>query len=127
MKLLETIDCDALLARAKALRNGLGCKINLPSAKEAFQNPEIVGGRNYHASITFEDGKIWLARFKLPNHTDVPLEEKNFDRRSEFATYRFLEGTLVPAPEAYEYADDGDASNAVGQDISSLRNCRASR
>ena len=114
LKLLRTIDCDALLARAKALRHGMSCELDLPGAREAFQNPEIVGGRNYHASITFEDGKVWLARFKLPNHTDVPLEEKNFDRRSEFATYRFLGRTSVPALEAYEYADDGDASNAVG-------------
>ncbi|KAG6121850.1 hypothetical protein E4U14_001006 [Claviceps sp. LM454 group G7] len=60
---------------------------------------DVVGGRNYHGSIVFEDGKAWLARFRLPNHNAPPVEERNFD-----------------LPRVYDYgdADDEDPSNAVG-------------
>ncbi|KAG6091688.1 hypothetical protein E4U30_006409 [Claviceps sp. LM220 group G6] len=77
---------------------------------------DVVGGRNYHGSIVFEDGKAWLARFRLPNHNAPPVEERNFDRRSEFATYRFLAEAAIPFPRVYDYgdADDEDPSNAVG-------------
>lgn len=90
------------------------CTVYLPAPDQAYLNPEIVGGRNYHGSIVFEDGKAWLARFRLPNHNEPPVEERNFDRRSEFATYRFLAEAAVPAPRVYDYADDEDPSNAVG-------------
>ena len=113
-KLLGSINCDALCARATALRDGLCCALTLPSAEKAYANSDIVGGRNYHATITFDDGKIWLARFRLPNHNAPATEEGNFDRRSEFTTYRFLATTSIPVPEVHDYADDGDVSNAVG-------------
>ncbi|KAI9875352.1 MAG: hypothetical protein M1830_008587 [Pleopsidium flavum] len=112
--LLQTINCDALRIRAEALRNGIRCTISLPSAKEAYFNFDILGGCNYHASILFEDGKNWLARFRLPNHNAPPLQERNFDRRSEFATYRFLAGTSVPVSQVYDFADDEDPVNLVG-------------
>lgn len=113
-KLLETINRDALCARAEALRDGLKCTLNLPIAEKAYFNFDILGGRNYHGSIVFEDGKAWLARFRLPNHNEPPLQERNFDRRSEFATYRFLARTAAPVPEVYDVADDGDPKNPVG-------------
>jgi hypothetical protein len=90
------------------------CTVSLPSANQAYLNMDIVGGRNYHGSIVFGDGKVWLARFRLPNHNAPPVEERNFDRRSEFATYRFLAEAAVPVPRVYDYADDEDPSNAVG-------------
>lgn len=112
--LLETIDCDALRARAEFLRDGTKCKVNLPTAPESYFNFDIIGGRNYHGSILFEDGIIWLARFRLPNHNMPPIKEKNFDRRSEFATYKFLANTAIPVPQVYDVADDEDDLNSVG-------------
>jgi len=112
--LLESIDYDALCVRAEGLRDGVKCTVNFPPANEAYCNCDVVGGRNYHGSIVFDDGKTWMARFKLPNHTEPPLQERNFDRRSEFATYRFLATADVPAPEVYDCADDDDPTNLVG-------------
>ncbi|RDL39399.1 Uncharacterized protein BP5553_03739 [Venustampulla echinocandica] len=113
-RLLETINCDALCARAETLRDGIKCTVNLPSADTAYFNFDVLGGCNYHGSIVFEDGKTWLARFRLPNHNEPPLQERNFDRCSEFATYRFLARTAVPVPEVYDCADDDDPINLVG-------------
>ncbi|KAF4634554.1 hypothetical protein G7Y89_g3551 [Cudoniella acicularis] len=52
--------------------------------------------------------------FALPNHNEPPPQERNFDRRSEFATYRFLARTAVPVPEVYDCADDDDPTNLIG-------------
>lgn len=112
--LIDSIDGDALRERAETLRHGTKCTVTLPAANQAYLNTDIVGGRNYHGSIVFEDGQAWLARFRLPNHNAPPVEERNFDRRSEFATYRFLAEAAVPVPRVYDYADDEDPSNAVG-------------
>jgi hypothetical protein len=112
--LLKTINHEALCIRAETLRGGIKCVVQLPSADQAYFNHEVVGGCNYHASIVFEDGKTWLARFRLPNHNEPPLKERNFDRRSEFATYCFLAKATVPVSEVYECADDDDPSNPVG-------------
>ncbi|KAI0543866.1 hypothetical protein F4679DRAFT_577314 [Xylaria curta] len=113
-RLLTTINRDALRARAESLRNGIKCTVHLPPPDQAYFNFEVHGGRNYHGSIVFDDGKTWLARFRLPNHNEPPLQERNFDRRSEFATYRFLAETAIPVPEVYDCADDGDPMNRVG-------------
>ncbi|TRX96856.1 hypothetical protein FHL15_002162 [Xylaria flabelliformis] len=113
-KLLATINCDALRARAETLRNGVKCTVNLPPPDQAYFNFEVHGGCNYHGSIVFEDGKTWLARFRLPNHNEPPLQERNFDRRSEFATYRFLAKTAIPVPQVYDCADDEDPMNLIG-------------
>lgn len=113
-RLLETINCDALRSRAETLRNGIRCTVNLPSPSQAYFNFDVLGGCNYHGSIEFEDGKTWLSRFRLPNHNEPPLQEKNFDRRSEFATYSFLAQTTVPVPKVYDCADDNDPLNLVG-------------
>ena len=113
-RLLETINSDALRLRAETLRDGIKCTVNLPSADQAYFNFDVLGGCNYHGSIVFEDGKTWLARFRLPNHNEPPLQERNFDGRSEFATYCFLAGTAVPVPEVYDFADDDDPMNLVG-------------
>ena len=112
-RLLETINCDALCVRAETLRGGMKCTVNLPSADQAYCNYDVLGGCNYHGSIIFEDGKTWLARFRLPNHNEPPLEERNFDRRSEFATYCFLARTTVPVPKVYDCVDDDDPLNLV--------------
>lgn len=113
-RLLETINYDALRMRAERLRGGIKCTVDLLSAAQSYFNFGVLGGCNYHCSIMFEDGKTWLARFRLPNHSAPPLQERNFDRRSEFATYCFLAKTAVPVPEVYDCADDNDPANLVG-------------
>lgn len=113
LSLLNRINSDALQARAETLR----CKprhISLPAPDKAYYNFSIVGGRNYHASIVFEDGVTRLARFRLPNHNDPPVEERNFDRRSEYATYNYLAQATVLVPKVFEVADDNDPHNPVG-------------
>ncbi|KAJ2906478.1 hypothetical protein MKZ38_001459 [Zalerion maritima] len=112
--LIDSINDDALRERAETLRHGMKCTVSLPVANQAYLNMDIVGGRNYHGLIVFEDGKAWLARFRLPNHNAPPVEERNFDRCSEFATYRFLAEAGVPVPRVYDCADDEDPSNTVG-------------
>src|SRR5947207_11981613 len=113
-RLLQTIDTKALCARAETVRDGIKCTINLLTAEEACFNFDIYGGRNYHISIGFKDGITWLARFRLPNHNAPQAAERNFDRRSEFAIYRFLATTSVPVPKVYDVADDNDPANHVG-------------
>ena len=113
-RLLETINQDALCVRAETLRDGIKYTVNLPLADQAYFNFDVLGGCNYHGSIVFEDGKTWLARFRLPNHNEPPLQERNFGRRSEFATYCFLARTTVPVPKVYDRADDDDPLNLVG-------------
>ncbi|KAI1174119.1 hypothetical protein F4777DRAFT_555322 [Nemania sp. FL0916] len=114
--LIDSIDGNALRKRAETLRHGMKCTVSLPAADQAYLNTDVVGGRHYHGFIMFEDGKVWLARFRLPNHNAPPVEERNFDRRSEFATYRYLAeaAAAVPVARVYDYADDEDPSNAVG-------------
>ncbi|KKF96873.1 hypothetical protein CFO_g758 [Ceratocystis platani] len=78
--LIDSIDSDALRERAETLRHGMKCTVSLPPANEACFNMDVVERRNYHGSIVFEDGKAWLARFRLPSHNAPPVEERNFDR-----------------------------------------------
>ncbi|PVH90461.1 hypothetical protein DM02DRAFT_665053 [Periconia macrospinosa] len=111
--LIDSIDGNAFRKRAETLR-GIKCTVSLPAPYQAYLNMDIIGGRNYHGSIVFEDGKAWLARFRLPNHNAPLVEERNFDRCSEFSTYRFLAEADVPVPRVYDYANDEDLTNAVG-------------
>lgn len=113
-RLLDTINQDALRVRAETLRPGIKCTVNLPSAEQAYFNFDVLGGRNHHGSIEFEDGKTWLARFRLPNNNEPLLQERNFDRRSEFATYCFLARSAIPVPQVYDCAGDGDPLNLIG-------------
>lgn len=55
--LIDSINGDALRERAETLRHGMKCTVSLPAANEAYFNMDVVGGRNYHGSIVFEDGK----------------------------------------------------------------------
>jgi hypothetical protein len=112
-RLLETINYDTLCVCVETLRDGIKCTVNLLSADQAYFNFDILSRCNYYGSIVFEDGKTWLARFRLPNHNEPPLQERNFDRHSEFATYCFLAGTAIPVPEVYDYTNNNDSINLV--------------
>lgn len=111
--LLGNIDSNALQARAEALRD-MSCHVVLPTPEKAYDNASVIYGSNYHGSIVFQDGVTWLARFRLPNHNNPPVEERNFNRRSEYATYSFLRKSSVPVPKVFEVADDNDPNNPVG-------------
>lgn len=113
LSLLCKINSNALKVRAETLR-GVNCSVNLPPPQKAYCNFDILGRNNYHASIAFEDGVTWLARFRLPNHWNPPTEERNFDRRSEYATYCYLAQASIPVPKVFDIADDNDPDNPVG-------------
>lgn len=113
-QLLLTINSDQLRARATTLRSGVKCTVHLHAADIAYFNADILAGCNYHASVNFEDGINWLARFRLPNHNAPPPQEKNFDRRSEFATYVALANAGVPVPKVFDVADDHNPLNLIG-------------
>lgn len=100
--------------RAESLLGGIKCVVNLPTADQAYFNSNVLDGRDYHGSIMFDDGKTQLAKFRLPNHNEPPLQERIFDRRSKFATHRVLAGIAVLIPQVYDCADDGDPTNPVG-------------
>lgn len=111
--LIDSINGDALRERAETLRNGMKCTVSLPIANQAYLNMDVVRGRNYYGSIVFEDGKAWLVRFRLPNHNAPPVEERNFDRYSEFAIYRFLAEAAIPVLRVYDFANNKDLSNTI--------------
>lgn len=71
------------------------------------------GGFNLHVDITFDDGIIWLARFRLLQINQPSTEKVNFDRMSEVATYQLLRSTTIPVPQVFDFAPDGD-NNQVG-------------
>lgn len=111
--LLKTIDQNVLSTRLELLRDGKRYKFDLPLAHDTYFSFDIIGGCNHHGSIVFEDGKIWLARFRLLNRNEALLEEKTLDRRSEFAAYKFLANTATPVPHDYNIADDSDPQKLV--------------
>ena len=72
-----------------------------------------MGGMNYHIEIHFEDEVIWLARVRRFNATSPPPAIRDHILKSEFATYKFLEKTAVPAPRVYDFAIEGP-NNPIG-------------
>lgn len=72
------------------------------------------GGFNLHVDIKFEDGIVWIARFRLLKVNRPSIEKINFDRLSEVATYRLLHQTTLPVPAVYDFALDGSEDNPVG-------------
>lgn len=63
-----------------------------------------MGGQNCHVDIEFEDGTIWLARFRLDHPMHPPRQIQSYIFSGEIATLRFLENTSVPAPKVFAYA-----------------------
>jgi aminoglycoside phosphotransferase (APT) family kinase protein len=75
-----------------------------------------MGGQNCHVDIKFDDGVVWIARFRLDNDPTLPpraTQEKIF--ASEVATLRFLSNTTVPVPAVFyaSFEDKGIGSPVV--------------
>ncbi|KJZ71636.1 hypothetical protein HIM_08948 [Hirsutella minnesotensis 3608] len=100
--LIRKINISALRARASFLRQGKPCSIP-PAKYDGASRSSVMGGMNFHVEICFEDGVVWMARFRRSNATSPPTAIRNFIMRSEVATLMFLEKTSVPAPKLYDF------------------------
>ncbi|KAH7322687.1 hypothetical protein B0I35DRAFT_450033 [Stachybotrys elegans] len=73
------------------------------------------GGQNCHAEIVFEDGVVWLVRFRLSSPISPPPEVRDYVLQSEAATMQFLEHhTNIPSPKVFDWACESDSSNTTG-------------
>ncbi|KAG6284998.1 hypothetical protein E4U46_006331 [Claviceps purpurea] len=74
-----------------------------------------MGGQNCHADITFEDGVVWLARFRVVSAVAPPPEVRDYILQSEATTMQFLEcHTRVPCPRVFDWACESDPTNTIG-------------
>lgn len=75
---------------------------------------EIMGGMNYHISISFIDGEDWICRIRRSNASSPPQELQDAILLCEVATLHYLSRfTKVPVPKIHGYALAG-ADNPVG-------------
>ncbi|KAG6178771.1 hypothetical protein E4U47_007611 [Claviceps purpurea] len=75
----------------------------------------MMGGQNCHAEITFEDGVVWLARFRIVSVIAPPPEVRDYILQSEALTMQFLERhTRVPCPRVFDWACESDPTNTIG-------------
>ncbi|KAG6106677.1 hypothetical protein E4U31_000660 [Claviceps sp. LM219 group G6] len=73
------------------------------------------GGLNCHAEIKFEDGVVWLARFRILSAIAPPPEVRDYVLQSEAMTMQFLDRhTRVPSPRVFDWACETDPMNTIG-------------
>lgn len=111
--MIHQIDISALCARASLLRNGVICSASLPQEHESLEGLQF-GGFNLHVDIKFDDGIVWVARFRVLKVNHPSIEKVNFDRLSEVSVYRLLRQTIIPVPAVYDFALDGSEDNSIG-------------
>ncbi|KAF9775857.1 hypothetical protein IL306_006017 [Fusarium sp. DS 682] len=74
-----------------------------------------MGGQNCHAEIKFDDGVVWLARFRLSSAISPPTEVRDYVLQSEAITMHFLERhTRIPSPRVFDWACESDPTNTIG-------------
>jgi hypothetical protein len=112
-RLIHQINISALCARASLLRNGVDCFASLPQEHESLKGLQF-GGFNLHVDLKFDDGIVWVARFRLLKVNRPSVAKVNFDRLSEVSVYRLLRQTTIPVPAVYDFALDGSEDNPVG-------------
>ncbi|CAG8384327.1 unnamed protein product [Penicillium salamii] len=110
--LIEKINISALTQRASSLRNGIACSMVQDLHYDRALRSSVMGGRNYHIEISFEDGISWLARIRRFNATSPPPTLRDYILGSEVSTLQFLSKTKVPVPAVFDF--NFDASNPVG-------------
>ncbi|KAG6047686.1 hypothetical protein E4U39_000208 [Claviceps sp. Clav50 group G5] len=108
----QRIDGVKLCARASQVRGAdVPCTIDL--SPESLAN--MMGGLNCHADIKFEDGVVWLARFRILSVIAPPLEVRDYFLQSEATTMQFLDRhTSVPSPRVFDWACESDPTNTIG-------------
>ncbi|KAJ3482459.1 hypothetical protein NLG97_g7564 [Lecanicillium saksenae] len=75
----------------------------------------MMGGQNCHADVTFADGVVWIARFRLSGAMSPPTRVRDHVLQSEAATMRFLSlHTKIPSPRVFDWALESDPSNSIG-------------
>ncbi|KAG6222048.1 hypothetical protein E4U34_001612 [Claviceps purpurea] len=75
----------------------------------------MMGGINCHADIVFEDGVVWLARFRILSVIAPPPDVRDYVLQSEAMTMQFLERhTRVPSPRVFDWACESDPTNTIG-------------
>ncbi|KAJ6789214.1 hypothetical protein PWT90_10435 [Aphanocladium album] len=112
-ELCRKINGAELCVRASSLRGEprVPCKIDI-SAKNLSQ---MMGGQNCHADVTFDDGVVWIVRFRLFGPISPPTHVRDYVLQSEAATMKFLNlHTKIPAPRVFDWASEADPSNSVG-------------
>lgn len=112
-ELCRKINGEALCARASHLRGkpNVPCNVDL-SPKNLSK---MMGGQNCHADITFADGVVWMARFRLSGPGSPPPHVRDYVLRSEAATMKFLAlHTTIPSPRVLDWALESDPDNAIG-------------
>jgi len=107
------INLDALRRLASSLRNGVKCNASFPTDDQSLRGLAY-GGLNVHVDVKFEDGKTWIARFRLLKINRPPTEKVNLDRISEVTVYQCLQRTSIPTPKVFGYGLDDDPDNPVG-------------
>jgi len=111
--LIQQINITELCKRATFLRNGVLCSASLPGEHDSLKELQF-GGFNLHVDIKFDDGVVWLARFRVLKINRPSPEKTDFDRLSEVATYRLLRTTKILVPSVHDFALDQDQDNPVG-------------
>ncbi|KAG5991151.1 hypothetical protein E4U52_003960 [Claviceps spartinae] len=111
-ELRQRIDGVKLCERASQVRGtNVPCAIDLSPASLAAMR----GGQNCHAQIKFEDGIVWLARFRILNVIAPPPELCDSILESEALTMQFLgRHTRVPSPRVFDWACESDPTNTIG-------------
>ncbi|KAI9147406.1 Protein kinase-like domain protein [Paramyrothecium foliicola] len=109
----KRIDGAKLCARASQVRSGTNvpCSIDLSPRNLSA----MMGGQNCHAEIKFEDGVVWIARFRLSSAISPPTEVRDYVLQSEATTMQFLERhTRIPSPRVFDWACESDPTNTIG-------------
>ncbi|KAG6207437.1 hypothetical protein E4U35_000965 [Claviceps purpurea] len=111
-ELCQRIDGVKLCERASQVRGtNVPCAIDLSPASLAAMR----GGQNCHAQIKFEDGVVWLARFRILSVIAPPPELCDSILESEALTMQFLDRhTRVPSPRVFDWACESDPTNTIG-------------
>ncbi|KAG6075572.1 hypothetical protein E4U16_003292 [Claviceps sp. LM84 group G4] len=108
----QRIDGVKLCERASQVRGtNVPCAIDLsPESLSAMR-----GGQNCHLQIKFEDGVVWLARFRILSVIAPPLEVRDYILESEALTMQYLDShTRVPSPRVFDWACESDPTNTIG-------------
>lgn len=106
------LNIDELTKLASKLNGGKGCTF----LKEHTPGQGLtMGCANYHGYLVFDDQTKWLVRMPIvANFVEVPAELVEYLVESEYATFKFLESTAVPAPKAFGFGLASDPENKVG-------------
>ena len=110
-ELCKQIDGAKLCSLASTLREGIPCEVGI--TRKSLST--MMGNKNCHVEVTFQDGVKWLARFRLKRTSSPPPEVRDYILRSEAATMMYLQHhTQIPTPIVFDWACESDPTNSLG-------------